>query len=83
MPSPQPANSPPITLEQLAARIDALERHLARATPNGVSPAWWEAQAGRFKNDPEFDEIVRLGRQERRKENAQARKWKRKQLARP
>jgi hypothetical protein len=27
--------------------------------------AWWRDHVGRFKNDPEFDEIVRLGRQYR------------------
>ena len=32
--------------------------------PNG-QPPWWEAEVGRFANDPVFDEIVRLGREYR------------------
>ena len=82
MPRPT-STSQPVTLEQLVARLDALERRVEQATSNGVSPRWWEEHAGQYKDDPGFNEIVRLGRRERRKENARPRDAKRKQLARP
>jgi hypothetical protein len=48
-------------LDKLAAKV---EREQAAAA---VSPRWWRDHAGRFENDPLFDEIVRLGRQERKR----------------
>jgi hypothetical protein len=49
-------------VDQIAAQVEQLEK-LQR-----VSPTWWRDHAGRFANDPVFDEIVRLGREERRRE---------------
>jgi hypothetical protein len=48
------------------ARLSALENEVAelkkRITPqNGAS--WFSKVAGSFENDPEFDEVVRLGRE--------------------
>ena len=58
----QSKRPPKLTLQQLNERLEALERErLALA----VSPRWWHDHAGRFQDDPAFDEIVRLGRQAR------------------
>lgn len=62
-------------------RVTALERAVAdlekRLAANGAHTSdprtmdpkkqspWWIEGAGRFKDDPEFDEIVRLGREYR------------------
>ena len=61
-----------MTLKELQARVDALEKQvellrdqLAQQSPEKKSPYWWRDQAGRFANDPIFDEIVRLGREYR------------------
>ena len=59
-----------MTLSQIERRLLALEREVAQlraqvtrlASPN---PRWWRENAGRFANDPVFDEIVRLGREYR------------------
>ncbi len=66
-------------IQQLSARVEALERRVGAGASNGVSTRWWEDGAGRFANDPAFDEIVRLGRQQR---NAGRRRAKVKQRAR-
>jgi hypothetical protein len=56
----------PVTLEELHERVKKLEaRAQADLKANLVSRTWWETHAGRFENDPVFDEIVRLGRQQR------------------
>ena len=62
-------------LEELEARVARLE-HLVRdlaasatAADNETSSAtrpWYVAGAGRFANDPVFDQIVKLGRAYRR-----------------
>jgi hypothetical protein len=58
-----------MTVAELATRITALENaveqlkaQVARAARQGH---WWHESAGRFANDPVFDEIVRLGREYR------------------
>jgi hypothetical protein len=51
------------TVEQ---RLDALERAVAdlqRQAP--VGQPWWERVAGSMKDLPEFDEVLRLGREAR------------------
>jgi hypothetical protein len=62
--------------KELETRVSALEQKLAEMTkrvdailgndthPNPHGP-WWQTTAGRFKDDPVFDEIVRLGREYR------------------
>jgi hypothetical protein len=55
-----------VTTAQIEQRLRALEKKvnqlrsavIRRADP---SSRWWEFNAGRFANDPIFDEIVRLG----------------------
>jgi hypothetical protein len=44
---------------ELSERVDQLSRAIQ---PDG---RWWATQAGRFANDPAFEEIVRLGRKYR------------------
>ena len=59
-----------MTIAELTKRVEALELALAElrakqeSPPNGQRP-WWREDAGRFANDPVFDEIVRLGREYR------------------
>ena len=56
----------------LEARVAALERqvHTLQAELKMVrqesQAAWWERLAGRFKNDPLFDEVVEAGQTYRR-----------------
>lgn len=59
-----------MTTAELAQRVEALETafhdlqaELRHATQQ--NRRWWVDDAGRFANDPVFDEIVRLGREYR------------------
>ena len=59
-----------MTLAELEQRIGALEQtveslkaRVGRTTPAG---RWWVDAAGRFADDPLFDEIIALGREYRR-----------------
>ena len=55
-------------LQLLERRVAQLEQEVSllksRDTGSSDQP-WWERIAGRFENDPAFDEIVRLGREYR------------------
>ena len=59
-----------MTLAELEKRLTALERTVAQLlnkempTPQ-TQRHWWRDGAGRFANDPVFDEIARLGREYR------------------
>ncbi len=62
-----------MTLEQLEQRVDDLERQVAelRREIKPLRPLQSpEETFGMFANDPEFDEIVRLGREYRDQVNA-------------
>jgi hypothetical protein len=55
-----------MTVAELTKRVEALEhtvQELALQVQGKPVPAWrpWREGAGRFKNDPFFDEMVRLG----------------------
>ena len=54
-------------LEQKVARLEADLQQLKTqvAKPNKADPKWVLAHAGRFKDDPGFDDVVRLGREYR------------------
>ena len=59
-----------MTKKELENRVAELEKTIAEleAQPaNGKKEkrAWWHEDAGRFANDPVFDEIVRLGKEYR------------------
>jgi hypothetical protein len=50
-------------LTELEIRIGQIERGLLES---GSEPLpWWRRIAGRFKDNPEFDEAMRLGREYR------------------
>ena len=53
-----------MTLMQLERRVKVLEKKIDHLNPIGSSKArrWYRTHAGRFANDPVFDEIVKLGR---------------------
>jgi hypothetical protein len=53
-------------LQQILDRVEKLERDVvALKTHVSTGEPWWDRVAGRFENDPAFDEIVRLGREYR------------------
>jgi hypothetical protein len=59
-----------MTTAELAKRVEALERAVAELrarVSGGPDPCrpWWRLDAGRFRDDPVFEEIVRLGREYR------------------
>lgn len=59
-----------MTVAELTKRVAALEREVTQlkkqieAQSKDKRP-WWERCAGRFANDPGFEEMVRLGREYR------------------
>jgi muconolactone delta-isomerase len=58
--------SEPQFAERLTALEKAVEELRARLVQNtGRQRRWWVETAGRFANDPVFDEIVELGRRYR------------------
>ena len=71
-----------MTMAEFAERLTALEKtvdelkaQLVRST--GPRRRWWVEDAGRFANDPVFEEIVRLGRQYRESLRPKDRRGKR------
>lgn len=58
-----------MTMEQLEQRLTAVERVVAdlqRAsapTDRALKDNWLGSVLGRFENDPDYDEIVRLGQE--------------------
>lgn len=53
-------------IKELLDRVEKLERDMVVLKANSAPDLpWWERVAGRFENDPTFDEIVRLGREYR------------------
>jgi hypothetical protein len=66
-----------MTLVELATRVEALEEALQQLREQLSQGArqrpWWREDAGRFANDPVFDEIVELGR--RYREEQRPGKW--------
>jgi hypothetical protein len=71
-----------MTLTELTRRVESLERKiqeldlLVQANPRPSRRPWRE-NAGRFKNDPIFDEIVALGAKWRRSQRPRRKKVKR------
>ncbi|MGD0898677.1 MAG: hypothetical protein ABR915_12645 [Thermoguttaceae bacterium] len=63
-----------MTLEQLEQRVHDLERQVAelRGEPKPLRPvAGVQETFGMFADDPQFEEIVRLGREYRDQVNAE------------
>jgi hypothetical protein len=70
-----------MTVADLEKRLSALEKKVeelqARVLPSPAAQRnWWRDDAGRFADDPVFDEIVRLGRQYRESLHPDRRKKK-------
>jgi hypothetical protein len=56
-----------MNLAEIEERLKALERMVAELQDqNGRNRRWWVDDAGRFPDDPIFEEIVALGRTYRR-----------------
>jgi hypothetical protein len=56
------------TFSERIARLEEQVAELtqqARVTPAEPEPAWWKQIVGVFKDDPEFEEAMRLGREYR------------------
>jgi hypothetical protein len=71
------------TIAELAKRVEALERRveeLASMLNTDPSPKepWWVTQAGRFKDDPYFEEAARLGAEWRQSQRPKPRKKRKK-----
>ena len=68
----------PVTTK-LEKRVTILEKQLRkmkselRAVRHVSKKPWWERYAGRFKNDPLFDEITKAGQAYRRALTSRAR----------
>ena len=57
------------TLEQRVAALEAEVESLKERLPATEPPApWWQQISGIFKDDPMFDEAMRLGREWRESE---------------
>ena len=63
-----------MTLLQVEKRVKALEKKVQRLSQGRQSSSakWYRTHAGRFANDPDFDEIVKLGREYRQSLKPQA-----------
>jgi hypothetical protein len=51
---------------KVAEMQDTLESFAGKKNHPNPHGAWWITTAGRFKDDPVFDEIVRFGREYRK-----------------
>jgi hypothetical protein len=59
-----------MTFKELETRLAALEKAVAElqiqaANQGNHKEPWWRTQAGRFADDPGFEEMARLGREYR------------------
>jgi hypothetical protein len=76
-----------MTLKELEARVAALEKEVKQLRAQLPGPAeqrhWWHDDAGRFENDPVFDEMVRLGKEYRDSLRPGQRKKAKKAMAKP
>jgi hypothetical protein len=52
-------------LQQRVAQLELDVSQLKSQSADRFSEPWWERIAGRFENDPVFDEVVRLGKEYR------------------
>lgn len=72
-----------MTVAQLEKRVAALEKAVEElkaqvGKTQEPSGPWWITDAGRYANDPLFDEMVRLGREYRESLDPHLHKKKRK-----
>ncbi len=66
---------PKKTLERRVSELEAKVTELAESSRK--SSRWWVTDAGRFADDPVFDEIVELGREYRKSLKPKQRKGQR------
>ena len=52
-----------VLIEERLRKLEAEVHELKAATGNKKSLPWYRQAAGQFKDDPVFDEIVRLGKE--------------------
>ncbi len=52
-----------LRLNALEAEVTSLKKKIEKAESNGLP--WWEKIAGKFANNPAYDEAMRLGREYR------------------
>lgn len=69
MPAIQEHDHTNSSLEQRVADLEKKVADLQRLTGQQVPSEEWDSTFGIFANDPEFDEIVRLGREYRDQQN--------------
>jgi hypothetical protein len=57
-----------MTLLQIEERLTSLERVVGRLTKSkpAIDRQWYQTQAGRFANDPIFEQILKLGSEYRK-----------------
>lgn len=78
MVAPKSPAAADITHAQVAAIVrELIENQLVALGAKGTAAAWWDADAGRFANDPVFDEMIRLGRKAREAERPKRKATKR------
>ncbi len=74
MPSDTTGAPGPVGLTELIVRVGDLEREVAELKRRPQPPDNWLARlTGSMKDEPEFEEILRLGRELREAERAAAR----------
>ncbi len=63
------------TLEErmtaLETKVDQLQREKEQSKEQDKEVPWWEKIRGQFKDDPMYEEAMRLGREWRNSEDAQ------------
>lgn len=60
-----------MTITELESRLESLERdvaHLKALAAHAPEPGAWRTTIGMFDKDPEFAEVIRLGREIRQQE---------------
>jgi hypothetical protein len=53
------------TLEQRVTNLETEVQELRERLVEGGAEPWWRGVIGRFKDDPDFEEAMRLGREYR------------------
>ncbi|MCI0642148.1 MAG: hypothetical protein L0Y72_17635 [Gemmataceae bacterium] len=71
-----------MTVKELEKRLASLEKRVAelaaKMNHSEKKQPWWISQAGIFANDPDFDEVVQLGREYRQSLHPDYKKMKKK-----
>ncbi len=53
----------------LEKEVAALKQRVENGTTGQSEKSWFDVMAGAFENDPEFDEVLRLGREFRQSQD--------------